>query len=172
MRIAQMFRISWLKTSLICKTAFKNLYNKNTLTSLRSASIDSIGNSRFYGTTAECNDTEAKINSDQDNLEMDWERWEYGRFNRKAFGLPDDLNATQPIQINRKLHFWDTLTDDEVIFAMETLQKLLTAERRQKFDDNIAKRTNYVKFVFENPSNGQETCFMSFQYNRLISRFL
>ena len=86
--------------------------------------------------------------------------WEFGTFTSKKLPSKEDLvnfeefKKREGVNDNSIPPFWiDNLSEEHIDKGIETLKKLCSADRLQKFDNVLNARTQNVRFVYENPAN-------------------
>jgi len=88
----------------------------------------------------------------------EWRHFEFGTFAshqgptkqqvrqiEKLAGMSEANGVEDPL--------WSHLTDEDVAKGIAAVGKYVTRERREKFDKILGQRTDFVRFVFEDPIN-------------------
>ena len=152
-------------------------------------------NSNHHGTLAEwrqwvfgskrrwsSSSTSALGENDVDETEDDdeWRRFQFGTFASHMSPTKqqnDQMKKIQKMTPPEIDPLWSHLTDDEITRSIEAVSVYVTEERRSKFTKVLGERTNFIRFVFENPINVNNcwACLRTFdsfglQYSNVITQ--
>jgi hypothetical protein len=111
-----------------------------------------IGSKRWSSSASASGEKDVDETEDDD----EWRRFQFGSFASRM--SPTKQQNTQMNKIMKMAPpeidpLWSHLTDDEIIRGIEAVSLYVTEERRSKFSKVLGDRTNYIRFVFENPIN-------------------
>lgn len=91
--------------------------------------------------------------------DLNWAKFNYGDFahrNRLQKNQTDSKSFKENLQKNAPpavSPMWHELSDESVEKGIEALSSSVTIQRMQRFHSVLEKRTNAIRFVFENPAN-------------------
>lgn len=112
---------------------------------------------RFRHVSSFAGSGSAKRCSAGDDGNDSWAKWEYGTFRTYPDqNNPEKHHGVQVLDIPMEKHvdpMWKDLSDDEVQLGISALRDFCSAERLQKMQEVLDKRTSHIRIVFENPGN-------------------